>query len=120
MKLFLTLAALTLLTACSTSGTSILLSEETTYSSTTSASIELLIEAPEREHQIFALVEGTAATDDYLTKKRTKEAAVTALKKEAARIGADAVILSGTSSQEYEGLWDKIHVKGKALKYTDK
>jgi hypothetical protein len=117
MKHILFIFSILILSACSTSGTSILLGEGKSYSPTSIDSIQFLDGAPDAPHEVFAMVEGTAATDDYFTKKRTKEAAVLALKEEAARIGADAVIILDTDSEEYGGVWDKIHIKGKALVY---
>jgi uncharacterized protein YbjQ (UPF0145 family) len=64
-------------------------------------SITLLIEPPQRKHTIIALVEGVAATDDYFTKARTEAAAIAALKEEAARIGANAIVLTGKGTKPY-------------------
>ena len=99
----LTLAILIIVTGvgCSTSGTSILLGDRTVYPATDPTTIQILIQPPAQPHIVFALVEGTAATDDYFTKKKTQEAALKALKEEAARIGANAIILTSKESSPY-------------------
>lgn len=89
------------LVGCSTSGTSVLVGEGPRHESTDPEAIVLLLEPPERSHTIIALVEGVAATDDYLTKARTEAAALTAMKTEAARIGAHAIVLTGKGSAPY-------------------
>lgn len=89
------------LSACSTSGTSILVGEGGAQPATDPSSITLLIEPPQRKHTIIALVEGVAATDDYFTKARTEAAAITAMKAEAARIGANAIVLTGKGTKPY-------------------
>lgn len=89
------------LCACSTSGTSILVGEGGARSPTDPNSITLLIEPPQKKHTIIALVEGVAATDDYFTKAKTEAAAITAMKEEAARIGANAIVLTGKGTKPY-------------------
>lgn len=89
------------LSACSTSGTSILVGEGGVHPSTDPSSITLLIEPPQRKHTIIALVEGVAATDDYFTKAKTEAAAIAAMKTEAARIGANAIVLTGKGTKPY-------------------
>jgi len=136
------LPVLVVAAACSTAGTSILLNAVTAYPPTNADAVVLLSEAPStRPHKVIALVEGVAATDDYLSEARTQRAAIDALKKEAARIGADAVILNGRSVAPYGyvGLgnafvtrgpnaavgsavetslgWQKIRFTGTAIKY---
>ena len=69
--------------------------------STDPNSIVLLIEPPQRKHEVIALVEGVAATDDYFTKAKTEAAALKAMKEEAARIGANAVVLTGKGTKPY-------------------
>jgi hypothetical protein len=91
----------TSVTACSTSGTSVLIGEGGPYAATDPSKITLLIEPPQRKHTIIALVEGVAATDDYLTKAKTEAAAIAAMKEEAARIGANAIVLTGKGSKPY-------------------
>lgn len=134
------------LVACSTSGTSIKIGEGGNHPPTDPASIALLLSPPERPHEIIAIVEGVAATDDYFTKARTEAAALDAMKKEAARIGAHAIVLTGKNSAPYgqvgyatttgsavttgnsiggyattvsSGLaWEKITFSGTAVRYT--
>lgn len=94
------LILLAFLAACSTSGTSIPIGK-TVYPSVPPESVYLLLESPKEPHEIIAVVEGVAATDDYFTKKRTETAALDAMKKEAARLGADAIILENKSTKPY-------------------
>jgi len=101
MKNALILAFATLLGACSTAGTSIKIGEAGAFPPTDPNSIVLLIEPPQKKHRIIALVEGVAATDDYFTKARTEAAAIEAMKKEAARIGANAIVLAGKGTKPY-------------------
>jgi hypothetical protein len=136
-----------LLAACSTSGTSIKIGEGGTHPPTDPTSIALLLGPPQKPHEVIALVEGVAATDDYLTRARTEAAAIEAMKKEAARIGANAIVLTGKSSAPYgqvgyatttgsavatgnyisgyattvsSGLgWEKITFSGTAIRYAD-
>jgi hypothetical protein len=63
--------------------------------------IEILIEPPSRPYTAIAVVEGTAATDDYFTEAKTQAAALDAMKKEAARVGAHAIILTAKGSKPY-------------------
>mgnify|MGYP001371628580 CR=1 FL=1 len=101
IKAIAVLMLATLAAGCSTSGTSVLIGEGGTYAATDPASIRLLIQPPERAHEIIALVEGEAATDDYFTKPRTEAAAIAAMKEEAARIGANAIVLTGKGTRPY-------------------
>ena len=97
----LLLASVIGISACSTSGTSILIGEGGAQPATEPSSITLLVEPPQRRHAIIALVEGVAATDDYFTKARTEAAAIAAMKEEAARIGANAIVLTGKGTKPY-------------------
>lgn len=99
MKLALTLAA-ALVAGCSTTGTSVPIGEQR-FSPTAADDIVLLVAPPEREHTIIALVEGEAATDDYLSKARTEAAALQAMRTEAARLGAHAIVLTGKGTRPY-------------------
>lgn len=136
-----------LVAGCSTSGTSIRIGDAPQAAPTAPESISLLIEPPKRKHEVIALVEGVAATDDYFTKSKTEAAAIEAMKKEAARIGANAIVLTGKSSAPYgqvgyattsisgtatpghfsgfattvsSGLgWEKITFSGTAIRYTE-
>ena len=94
-------AAASLLTACATSGTSVLVGEHGPFAPTNPETIRLLVEPPQVDHMVIALVEGEASTDDYFTKARTEAAAINAMKKEAARIGAHAIVLTGKGSRPY-------------------
>lgn len=100
-KAALLAATLVGVTACSTSGTSILIGEGGALPPTDPNSISLLIEPPQKKHTVIALVEGVAATDDYFTKAKTEAAAITAMKEEAARIGANAIVLAGKGTSPY-------------------
>lgn len=146
-KAALLLAMLVGATACSTSGTSILIGEGGALPPTDPSSISLLLTPPQKKHTVIALVEGVAATDDYFTKAKTEAAAITAMKEEAARIGANAIVLTGKGSQPYGQVsvgnstgsatatgfsanayattvsssmgWEKITFNGTAIRYTD-
>ncbi|MFK0087257.1 hypothetical protein ACIQUS_08175 [Pseudomonas sp. NPDC090755] len=100
-KAALLLAILVGVTACSTSGTSILIGEGGALPPTDPGSVSLLLAPPQKKHTVIALVEGVAATDDYFTKAKTEAAAITAMKEEAARIGANAIVLTGKGTQPY-------------------
>ncbi|MNC10645.1 hypothetical protein D3C75_583110 [compost metagenome] len=141
------LALLFSVTACSTSGTSVLIGEHGVFPSTDPGAVTLLIAPPEKKHTIIALVEGVAATDDYFTKAKTEAAAITAMKEEAARIGANAIVLNAKGSQPYGQVsvgnstvsaygspasinaygtsvsssmgWEKITFNGTAIRYTE-
>lgn len=136
-----------ILVACSTSGTSIKIGDGGPYPPTDPISITLLLGPPERPHEVIAMVEGVAATDDYFTKAKTEAAAIEAMKKEAARIGANAIVLTGKDSKPYGqtgyttttgfanaagnsvsgfattmtygGGWEKITFSGTAIRYKE-
>lgn len=95
------LFGLLLLSGCATEGTSIPIGTGKHLAPTRVDEIALLVSAPAQAHEIIALVEGVASTDDYLSEKRTQDAALTAMRKEAARIGADAIVLTGKGSEPY-------------------
>lgn len=146
-NLALLFAMLIGITACSTSGTSVLIGEDGAFPPTDPKSIPLLLEPPQKKHTIIALVEGVAATDDYFTKAKTEAAAITAMKEEAARIGANAIVLNGKGTQPYGQVsvgnsmasaygspasvnayattvsssmgWEKITFSGTAIRYTE-
>lgn len=92
-----------LLTAsgCATEGMSIPIGAQRSLAPTNPDEILMLIEPPAKAHEIIALVEGVASTDDYLTERRTQDAAVKAMKKEAARLGANAIVLTGKGREPY-------------------
>ena len=146
-KSALLFALLVSVTACSTSGTSVLIGEGGAFPPTDPNSIPLLLEPPQKQHTIIALVEGVAATDDYFTKAKTQAAAIAAMREEAARIGANAIVLNGKDTQPYGQVtvgnsmasaygtaanvnayattvsstmgWEKITFSGTAIRYTD-
>lgn len=101
MKHLVFVTLLLVISGCSTSGTSILIGEGGPYPATEPESITLLLEPPEKVHKIIALVEGVASTDDYFTKAKTEAAAINAMKKESARIGANAIVLTGKGTRPY-------------------
>lgn len=143
MRMLLSVLAIVLV-GCSTSGTSVLIGDDR-YSATDPERITMLVEPPEREHVIIALVEGEASTDDYFTKARTEAAAIKAMREEAARIGANAIVLTGKGARPYGSVvvgsghtsidpggmgafgssvstglgWEKITYTGTAIRYVD-
>ncbi len=87
---------------CSTAGTAIPIGDHAhAFDATDPATITLLIEPPSKAHDIVALVEGVAATDDYFTEARTQAAALDAMKKAAAEQGANAIVLTGKGKEPY-------------------
>lgn len=139
------IAAILALSGCATEGTSIPIGAPTHYAPVEVDQVTLLITPPSRPHVIIALVEGVASTDDYLTEKRTQNAAVAAMKKEAGQLGANAIVLTGKGSQPYAQVttgtgsvmsagtfgnvyfssvsqtagWQKMRISGTAIRYTD-
>lgn len=110
---------LLLATGCSTSGVAIPLGANT-YPPTSADSVVILAEPPNRPFTDVALVDGTAATDDYFTQERTQAAALKAIKEKAAQLGAHAIIITDKGSRPYGGpLWEKLQISGKAIRYTD-
>lgn len=61
----------------------------------------MLVGPPERRHEVVAMVEGTAATDDYFTQERTEAAALKAMREKAAEVGAHAIVLTGKGARPY-------------------
>jgi len=96
-----TLFALSMLQGCATEGMSIPIGDAKTYPPTAPEQITLLVAPPTKSHEIIALVDGVASTDDYLSVARTQAAAIDAMKKEAARLGANAIVITGRGSQPY-------------------
>ncbi|QTD87938.1 MULTISPECIES: hypothetical protein [Xanthomonas] len=90
----------TAIAGCSTSGTAVRIGENT-YPPVTPDHVVLLVAAPSKPHEVIALVEGVAATDDYFTKERTEAAAIKAMKEKAASLGADAIVLTSKGSAPY-------------------
>jgi hypothetical protein len=102
LALATSIVATTVLAGCSTAGTAIPIGDQSqTFAPTDHTKIALLIEPPAKTHEIIALVEGVAATDDYLTEARTQEAALNAMKKAAAQLGANAIVLTGKGKEPY-------------------
>lgn len=95
---FLLLCATLATGGCATEGISIPIGEQR-FSPTDPAGIALLISEPSRPHVVVAMVEGVASTDDYLSEARTQAAAIEAMRKEAARVGANAVLLTGKATE---------------------
>jgi len=118
-RIAILLMALVLLVGCSTSGVAIPLGTKT-YPPTSADSIVILAEPPTRPFVDVALVDGTAATDDYFTQERTQAAALKAMKEKAAQLGAHAIIITDKGNRPYGGhLWEKLQISGKAIRYTD-
>lgn len=89
------------LSGCATEGMSIPIGEAGNYAPTTPDRISMLVAPPSTPHKIIALVDGVASTDDYLSVSRTQAAAVDAMKTEAARLGANAIVLTAKGSTPY-------------------
>lgn len=70
MKNILILATIIFISAYSASGISIVLDKTISYKTTSICSIKLLLSKPDRPYKEFALIEGSAATDDYFTKAK--------------------------------------------------
>ncbi len=110
--------------SCSTEGFSILADPSVIYPPTIVENIKVYTRAPNTPYIVIGTVEGVAATDDYFTEKKTQEAALLALKNEAARIGSDALILYDKSSTAYGTLttfnmFKKIHLTAEAIKFSE-
>lgn len=87
---------------CSTEGTAIPIGDSSrVFPATDPAMVSLLVEPPSRPHEIIALVEGVAATDDYFSETRTQAAALDAMKKQAAKLGSHAIVLTGKGREPY-------------------
>ena len=129
---------------CATEGTSIPIGTAKNYAPTAPDGIVLLVAPPQQRHEIIALVEGVASTDDYLSEKRTQDAAIEAMRKEAARLGANAIVLTSKGTEPYAQVttgtgaafgggagnayfssvsqtmgWQKIRIGGTAVRYTE-
>ncbi|WP_454831446.1 hypothetical protein [Pseudoxanthomonas wuyuanensis] len=113
------LLLLVIVAGCSTSGVAIPLGNKT-YLPTSADSVVILAGPPARPFTDVALVDGTAATDDYFTQERTQAAALKAMKEKAAQLGAHAIIITNKDNRPYGGpLWEKLQISGKAIRYTD-
>lgn len=89
------------LSGCATEGMSIPIGEASNFPPTVPEQISMLLAPPSKPHRVIALVDGVASTDDYLSVARTQAAALDAMKKEAARLGANAIVLTGKGSTPY-------------------
>lgn len=135
----LALLAMSTIAGCATEGTSIPIGEQR-FAPTDPARLVLLMSEPSRAHAVVAMVEGVAATDDYFgSEAKTQAAAIEAMRKEAARLGAHAVVLSGKSNEASGAIttgngivsggyftatattmgFQKIRVAGTAIRYAD-
>lgn len=142
----ITILAITL-AGCSTSGTAVRIGENS-YQAASADHVVLLVQPPSKPHEVIALVEGVAATDDYFTKQRTEAAAIKAMKEKAASLGADAIVLTSKGSAPYGQIstgtaygsatqtggnitgmatvtstsmgWEKITFSGTAVRYKDR
>jgi len=92
--------AVVLLSACANDGTALQLGEQV-YPPTDPLQVAILIEPSKRNHVVVGLVDSQASTDDYLSKSRTQAAAIRILKEQAAKIGANAVVLTAKGSRPY-------------------
>jgi hypothetical protein len=90
-----------LIGGCATEGMSIPIGMQRTFVPTNPDSVLILLGPPRQTHEIIALVEGVASTDDYLSERRTQDAAIKTMKKEAARLGATAIVLTAKGQEPY-------------------
>lgn len=121
MKLIWLALACLLVGGCSTSGVAIPLGTAT-YAATSPDSVEILAQAPTRPYVDVALVDGTAATDDYFTQEKTQAAALKAMKEKAAQLGANAIIITSKGNRPYGDTafgFEKLQLSGKAIRYTE-
>lgn len=117
--LFLLLATVFSMAGCSTSGVAIPIGS-VSYPATSPDSVMILAEKPSQSHVAIALVDGTAATDDYFTQERTQAAALKAMREKAAALGAHAIVITNRGNRPYGGaLWEKVQLSGTAIRYTD-
>ncbi len=89
-----------LMASCANDGTSLQIGEQV-YPPTDPLQVAILIEPPQRKHVVVGLVDSQASTDDYLSKSRAQAAAVRILKEQAAKVGANAVVLTAKGSRPY-------------------
>jgi len=119
MKAAFFLLAVLAVAGCSTSGVAIPIGSAS-YPPTAPDSVVILSEKPSRPHVDIALVDGTAATDDYFTQERTQAAALKAMREKAATLGAHAIIITNRGNRPYGvALWEKVQISGTAIRYTD-
>lgn len=89
-----------ILVGCANDGTALPIGEQI-YPPTDPLQVAILIEPPKRKHAVVGLVESQASTDDYLSKSRTQTAAIRILKEQAAKLGANAIVLTAKGSRPY-------------------
>ena len=86
--------------SCANDGTALQIGEQA-YPPTDPLQVAILIEPPQRKHVVVGLVDSQASTDDYLSKSRAQTAAVRILKEQAAKLGANAIVLTAKGSRPY-------------------
>jgi hypothetical protein len=119
-RITLLLIVLLLIVGCSTSGMAIPLGTKT-YPPTSADSIVILAESPTSPFVDVALVDGTAATEEYLSQELAHAAALKAMKEKAAQLGAHAIIITNRGFRPYGGdFWEKLQISGKAIRYTER
>lgn len=82
-------------------GMSIPIGEARNYAPTDPEKVVILLRPPPRRHEIVALVEGFASSESYPSTALTQAAAVGAMKQEAARLGAHAIVLTARGAPPY-------------------
>jgi hypothetical protein len=118
-RIALLLMTLLFVVGCSTSGVAIPLGTKT-YPPTSADAIVILAESPASPFVDVALVDGTAATEEYLSHELAHAAALQAMKEKAAQLGAHAIIITDRGYRPYGGdFWEKLQISGKAIRYTE-
>lgn len=108
-----------LLTGCALTSNSSSVTSGKTYSATSAADISVLFEEPAGAFEVIGVVEGRGSG---LTKEKQKSRAIEAMKKEAASIGATAVVITSTHTAELQSLDEDLSggeetvISGKALR----
>lgn len=88
------------LASCANDGTALQIGEQV-FPPTDPQQVTLLLVPPQRKHVLVGLVDAQASTDGYLSKSRTQKAAVRILKEQAAKLGANAIVLTAKGSRPY-------------------
>ncbi len=106
-----------LVSGCVSEGTHILTGPK--FPPTQPETVQILIEKPSKEHVVIGLVESRGM--GITTEANDLELSMNALKKEAASIGADAIIIQ-SSTQDIAGISEygtstERRLKGVAIKY---
>lgn len=117
--LVLALSGFSQLSGCSQLSDSSHLSVSDDYPPTNSSDISILLEAPAEAYIVIGLVESSGLA---LTDAKKKERSMLAIKKEAASIGANAVIITSSSMQKIRNFdgdpaGEENILKGKAIRY---